>query len=167
MFLHSVRSAIDSGIHIKLIRRGKSKRDPDYITPLVKSLLRKRSKLRKLGRIIYWGGQCFSWIKTIALSVLTVVTEWPNERKPAQRSYGQRPGMAVMDLDLMLVSDSCQTLIWLTSSSQQSPPLVPTMMLQFGLCVLSLNSLLLIWISLARWWEKFKWETRLMLMVMK
>ena len=50
MFLHSVRSAIDRCIPIKVIRRGK--RDPDYITPLVKSLLRKRSKLRKHGHIV-------------------------------------------------------------------------------------------------------------------
>jgi len=49
MFIHSVRSAIDRCIPIKVIRRGK--RDPDYITPLVKSLLRKRSKLRKHGHI--------------------------------------------------------------------------------------------------------------------
>jgi len=62
---------------------------------------------------------------------------------PAPRTYGQRPGMVVigvMDLDLVLPSDSCQILIWLTNSLQQFPSLMPIMMPQFGLCVLSLNS---------------------------
>ena len=38
----------NSSIPSKVIRRGT--RDPDYITPFVKSLLRKRTKLRKCGR---------------------------------------------------------------------------------------------------------------------
>ena len=49
ILLYSIRSAINSCIPSKVIRRGKG--DPDYITPLVKSLLRKRSKLLKYGHI--------------------------------------------------------------------------------------------------------------------
>jgi len=39
-----------------------------------------------------------------------------------------------------LAEANSPTLTWLMSSLQQSPPLVPRMMLQFGLCVLSLHS---------------------------
>jgi len=49
----------------------------------------------------------------------------------------------VMDLDLMLASDSCQILIWLTNSLQQYSPLVSTMMPQFGLCMLTWSSMIL------------------------
>ena len=70
-FLYSIRSAINSCIPSKVIRQGK--RDPDYITPLVKSLLCKRSKLRKQGRT----EEANASAEEINYIELTVVIEWP------------------------------------------------------------------------------------------
>jgi len=48
LFLNKVRALIEHCIPVKYVRLGP--RDPSFVTPLVKSLLRKRLYLRKRGR---------------------------------------------------------------------------------------------------------------------
>jgi len=49
MFVNSVHSIIEQSIPVRRVRLGH--KDPAFVTPLIKVLLRRRSRLRRRGRI--------------------------------------------------------------------------------------------------------------------
>jgi len=49
LFLQKCQSLIDCTIPVKMVRLGP--RDPDFVTPLIKSLLKARNKLRRSGKL--------------------------------------------------------------------------------------------------------------------
>jgi len=49
MFVNSVHSVIEQSIPVRRVRLGH--KDPAFLTPLIKVLLRRRSRLRRRGRV--------------------------------------------------------------------------------------------------------------------
>lgn len=70
MFLEKVKRIVNNSVPIKTVSMGP--RDPDYVTPLVKSLLRKRYRLRRCGKI--------SEADVIAEKINSLISEFRSRR---------------------------------------------------------------------------------------